>query len=67
MAKQLDEDLGTSLLEAIKGDEEEKCFSQEKIRKSAARYAKFAEESEMKERLRKAQALSGSSRIYLTF
>jgi len=54
MAKQLNEDLSASLLDAIRGDGEIKYFSQEEINKTAERYSKFAEENEMKERLRKA-------------
>ena len=67
MAKQLDDDFETTLLNEIKCAGVVKYFTQEEIKKSAERYAQFAEESEMKDRLRKAKAMSESSRIYLTF
>jgi hypothetical protein len=67
MAKQLNDDFEATLLNTIKGDGEVKYFTPEEINRSAERYAQFAEESEMEDRLRKAQAMSESSRIYLTF
>jgi hypothetical protein len=67
MAEQLNADFETSLLNAIRREGKIKYFSPEKIKESAERYVAFAEENEMKERLRKAQAMSESSRIFLTF
>ncbi|MCL2720821.1 MAG: hypothetical protein FWD47_05730 [Treponema sp.] len=56
-----------TLLDSIKINGKTKHFTQEEIIKTAKRYSKFSEESEMKERLRRTKALNESSRIYFLF
>ena len=67
MEKQIDDAFEATLLNAIQGEGEIKYFTSEEIKSSAERYAKFTEESEMKDQLHRAKAMAESSRIYLTF
>ena len=57
----------SSLLAAITGEGNSVVFTEEEVCESRARYAAACEKSEIEERIRRAQAIEKSSRIYLTF
>ena len=63
----LNSELADSLLNAVRGEGEAEVFSAETVEKSRESYFKACEESELKERARRAKAYEEASKIYLTF